>query len=66
VAPYRLVPETSLNQFPNYDVDALGYPVDPDPSRKLVVGWASTPDRYENYVSNRTMLPAASASLATL
>ena len=59
VSPYRLFPETSLDQFSNYDVDPQGYPVHPDPSRKLVVGWASTPDRYENYVSNRTMLPAA-------
>jgi alkaline phosphatase len=59
VSPYRFAPETSLNQFSNYDVDAYGYPVDPDPTRKVVVGWASTPDRYENYVSNRTMLRAA-------
>jgi len=59
VAPYRLSPETALNQNPNYDVDAAGYPRDPDPTRKVVVGWASVPDRYENFISNRVMLPAA-------
>ncbi len=59
VSPYRFNPETSLNQFPNYEIGPDGYPVDPDPTRKVVMGWASTPDRYENYVSNRTMLTAA-------
>lgn len=59
VAPYRYTPEHALNQFPDYEVDAQGYPVDPDPPRKVIVGWASTPDRYENFVSNRLMLPAA-------
>jgi alkaline phosphatase len=59
VSPYRFNPETGLNQFPNYEIGPDGYPVDPDPTRKVVMGWASTPDRYENYVSNRMMLAAA-------
>jgi alkaline phosphatase len=42
---------------PNYEPDAAGYPNDPDPSRKLLFGWASAPDRYENWLSNRLALP---------
>ena len=37
-----------------------GYPVDPDPSRKILLGWAAAPDRNENWLSNRVSRDAAS------
>lgn len=48
-----------INLFPNYEVDEHGYPTDPDPSRKLLLGWSSAADRYENWLSNRRQLEAA-------
>ena len=39
--------------------DDRGFPTDPDPSRKLLLGWAAGPDRYENWISNRLQLDAA-------
>jgi alkaline phosphatase len=51
-AVFRFEPEQQLELFPNYRVDAQGYPVDPDPSRKLLLGWAAAPDRYENWLAN--------------
>lgn len=53
VATLRSRPEQWLQLFPNYKLDAQGFPVDPDPTRKLIIGWAGGPDRYENWVSNR-------------
>jgi alkaline phosphatase len=44
---------------PAYDVDAAGFPLHPDPERKLLLGWAAAPDRHENWLSNRRPLPAA-------
>jgi alkaline phosphatase len=44
---------------PNYQVDARGFPIDPDPSRKLLFGWAAGPDRFENWTSNRIQQEAA-------
>jgi alkaline phosphatase len=40
-------------------VDERGYPVDPNPSRKLLIGWAAAPDRHENWVSNPLQIEAA-------
>jgi hypothetical protein len=48
-----------LPLFPNYSVDARGFPTDPDPSRKLLLGWAAAPDDYENWLANRLMTDAA-------
>jgi alkaline phosphatase len=58
-AVFRFVPEQELNFVPNYQPDERGFPVDPDPSRKLLLGWAAGPDHYENWVSNRLLLEAA-------
>jgi alkaline phosphatase len=43
--------------FPHYEQDEKGFPIDPDPPRKLLIGYASAPDHYENWISNRTLLP---------
>ncbi len=58
-AVFRFEPEQALEFFPNYTTDGRGYPVDPDPSRKLLLGWAAGPDHYENWLSNRQQLEAA-------
>ena len=58
-AVFRFEAEQELALFPNYTVDAQGYPTDPDPSRKLLLGWAAAPDRYENWLSNREQHEAA-------
>jgi alkaline phosphatase len=56
-AVFRFAPEQLLDFFPNYEPDARGFPRHPDPSRKLLLGWAAGPDRYENWISNRIALP---------
>jgi alkaline phosphatase len=56
---FRFKPEQLLDLVPNYEPDPGGYPVHPDPSRKLLLNWAASPDRYENWVSNRLQRPAA-------
>jgi len=58
-AVFRFRPEQELNFFPNYERDEAGFPLHPDPSRKLLISWGSAPDRYENWISNRLALPAA-------
>ena len=58
---FRFVPEQELNFVPNYQVDERGFPIDPDPSRKMLFGWAAGPDHYENWVSNRRQQDAAVA-----
>ena len=58
-AVFRFAAEQQLELVPNYDVDAKGYPNDPDPSRKLLLGWAAGPDHHENWVSNRLQQEAA-------
>lgn len=58
-AVFRFDPVQELTLVPNYSVDARGYPTDPDPTRKLLLGWAAAPDRYENWLANRQMLEAA-------
>ena len=64
-AAVRFQSGPELNLFPNYEVDERGYPVDPDPTRKLLVGWGAAPDRYENWLSNRRMHEAAVRSRET-
>jgi len=58
-AVFRFEREQALVFIPNYVADERGYPIDPDPSRKLLFGWAAAPDRYENWVSNRLQREAA-------
>ncbi len=58
-AVFRFAPDQLLNFFPNYARDAQGYPTYPDPSRKLLFGWAAAPDHFENWMSNRQALDAA-------
>lgn len=54
VATLRSGSKQSLLLFPNYEEhDAQGFPTVPDPKRKLIIGWAAAPDRYENWLSNR-------------
>jgi len=52
-ATFRFIPAQTLNFFTNYTVDAKGFPTDPDPTRKLLIGFGAGPDRYENWLSNR-------------
>jgi alkaline phosphatase len=52
-AVIRFKPEQVLELVPNYEPDGAGFPVHPDPSRKLLMGWAAAPDRFENWLSNR-------------
>src|SRR5688572_23977980 len=58
-AVFRFKADQQLELFPNYTRDERGFPTDPDPSRKLLLGWAAGPDRYENWLSNRLLLEAA-------
>ena len=58
-AVFRFTPSASVSFFPEYRPDANGYPEDPDPPRKLLLGFAAAPDRYENWLSNRLAIPAA-------
>ena len=58
-AVFRFEADQQLDLFTNYSVDEKGFPVDPDPSRKLLLGWAAGPDHYENWVSNRLQQDAA-------
>jgi alkaline phosphatase len=62
-AVFRFDREQALNLVTNYEPDAQGYPVDPDPSRKLLLAWAAAPDRYENWLSNRRATRVATGSL---
>jgi alkaline phosphatase len=56
---FRFVPEQVLPFTPNYVVDERGFPVDPDPSRKLLLGWAAAPDRRENWLADPVQTEAA-------
>ena len=64
-AAVRFQSGPELNLFPNYQVDDRGFPIDPDPTRKLLTGWSAAPDRYENWLSNRRMHEAAVRSRDT-
>ena len=63
-AVFRFEPDQAmLDFFPNYQRDARGYPADPDPTRKLLLGWAAAPDHYENWLANRrSVQPAVNAA----
>jgi alkaline phosphatase len=52
-AVFRFLPEQQLPFSLNYQVDDRGFPVDPNPSRKLLLGFAAAPDRYENWTADR-------------
>ena len=52
-AVFRFQAEQQLDFVPNYRADAQGFPIDPDPSRKLLFAWGAAPDRFENWLSNR-------------
>ncbi len=57
-AVFRFEPDqATLDFFPNYTRDPQGYPTDPDPSRKVLFGWAAASDHYENWLANRHPLP---------
>ena len=58
-AVFRFDPVQELAFFTDYQADEQGYPIDPDPPRKLLLGWAAGPDRYENWLSNPLQLDAA-------
>lgn len=58
-AVFRFDPVQRLNLFPNYTVDVRGFPTGPDPSRKLILGWAAAPDRFENWRADRVQTEAA-------
>jgi alkaline phosphatase len=58
-AVFRFLPEQVLPFTPNYVVDDRGFPVDPNPSRKVLLGWASAPDRVENWTADRVQTEAA-------
>jgi alkaline phosphatase len=58
-AVFRFDADQELDFFPNYTVDEKGFPVNPDPSRKLLLGWAAAPDHNENWLSNRQQHEAA-------
>lgn len=63
-AVFRFEPDqAALDFFPHYTRDAQGYPTDPDPAGKLLLGWAAGPDRFENWLANRH--PVSPATNAT-
>ncbi|CAN5676272.1 alkaline phosphatase [soil metagenome] len=44
--------------FPDYrDADGDGYPDEVDPPSKLIVGFGAGTDRYEDWISNKRLLP---------
>jgi alkaline phosphatase len=58
-AVFRFEAEQRLGFYTNYALDERGFPVDPDPAKKLLVGWASAPDRYDNWLADRVQTEAA-------
>lgn len=58
-AVFRFEGDQALGFVPNYEADDRGFPVDPDPTRKLLLGWAAAPDHHENWLSNREQHEAA-------
>ena len=61
-AAVRFQSTDEINLYTNYETDEQGYPRDPDPSRKLLLGWSSAADRYENWLANRRQLEASARS----
>jgi alkaline phosphatase len=58
-AVFRFNAEQDLNFYPNYERDDRGFPIDPDPTKKLLLGWAAGPDRYDNWLADRVQTEAA-------
>ena len=58
-AVFRFDADQRLGFYTNYAVDERGFPVDPDPTKKLLVGWGSAPDRYDNWLADRLQTEAA-------
>jgi alkaline phosphatase len=58
-AVFRFDADQQLGFVPNYTPDDRGFPVDPDPTKKLLLGWGSTPDRLENWLSDPLQHEAA-------
>ena len=58
-AVFRFDAVQRLNFYTNYDVDVRGFPIDPDPTKKLLVNWGSAPDRYDNWLADRVQTEAA-------
>lgn len=56
---FRFAAEQVLPFTTNYVVDERGFPVDPNPSRKLLLGWAAAPDRFENWLAAPVQTEAA-------
>lgn len=56
---FRFLPEQVLPFTPNYVLDERGFPVDPNPSRKLLLGWAAATDHFENWTADREQSEAA-------
>jgi alkaline phosphatase len=57
-ANLRFNAQQTLALFPNYEPGPEGFPRDPDPSRKLILGFGAGTDRFENFTSNRLARPA--------
>jgi alkaline phosphatase len=66
-AVFRFEPDqAALGFFPNYTRDAHGYPSDPNPTKKLLLGWGAAPDYYENWLANRLpVTPTTNATAST-
>jgi alkaline phosphatase len=58
-AVFRFEADQQLNFYTNYTVDERGFPTDPDPTKKLLLGWAAGPDRYDNWLADRRQTEAA-------
>ena len=64
-AVFRFEPDqAALEFFPNYTRDAQGYPTDPNPTRKLLLGWGAAPDYFENWLANRVPQPPTTNAFA--
>jgi alkaline phosphatase len=61
-AAVRFQSSDEINLYTNYEVDEHGYPRDPDPTRKLLLGWSAASDRNENWLANRRQLEAGARS----
>lgn len=58
-AVFRFDADQRLSFYTNYTVDERGFPTDPNPSKKLLIGWGSSPDRYDNWLADRLQTEAA-------
>jgi alkaline phosphatase len=58
-AVFRFDPVQRLGFYTNYELDDRGFPLDPDPTKKLLLGWGSSPDRYDNWLADRLQTEAA-------